>query len=49
MKKAGGYIPGIRPGQKTAEFIERVLSRITLSGAIYLCIVSFADDFGPAV
>jgi preprotein translocase subunit SecY len=40
MKKAGGYIPGIRPGQKTAEYIERVLSRITLSGAIYLCIVS---------
>jgi preprotein translocase subunit SecY len=40
MKKFGGYIPGIRPGQKTAEFIERVLSRITLSGAIYLCIVS---------
>jgi preprotein translocase subunit SecY len=39
MKKAGGYIPGIRPGQKTAEYIERVLSRITLSGAIYLCIV----------
>jgi preprotein translocase subunit SecY len=40
MKKAGGYIPGIRPGQKTAEYIERVLSRITLSGAIYLCIVA---------
>src|ERR1700752_199245 len=40
MKKFGAYIPGIRPGQKTAEFIERVLSRITLSGAIYLCIVS---------
>jgi preprotein translocase subunit SecY len=39
MKKAGGYIPGIRPGPKTAEYIERVLSRITLSGAIYLCIV----------
>jgi len=39
MKKAGGYIPGIRPGQKTAEYIERVLSRITLSGAVYLCIV----------
>ncbi|MGE5302230.1 MAG: preprotein translocase subunit SecY [Alphaproteobacteria bacterium] len=39
MKKWGGYIPGIRPGQKTADFIERVLSRITLSGAIYLCIV----------
>ncbi len=40
MKKAGGYVPGIRPGQKTAEYIERVLSRITLSGAIYLCIVA---------
>jgi len=39
MKKFGGYIPGIRPGPKTAEFIERVLSRITLSGAIYLVIV----------
>jgi preprotein translocase subunit SecY len=39
MKKFGGYIPGIRPGQKTADFIERVLSRITLSGAVYLCIV----------
>ncbi len=39
MKKFGGYIPGIRPGQKTADFIERVLSRVTLSGAIYLCIV----------
>jgi len=40
MKKFGGYIPGIRPGQKTADYIERVLSRITLSGAIYLCIVA---------
>jgi preprotein translocase subunit SecY len=39
MKKFGGYIPGIRPGQKTAEFIERVLTRITLSGSIYLVIV----------
>ena len=40
MKKSGGYIPGIRPGQKTAEFIDRVLSRITLGGAIYLSIVA---------
>jgi preprotein translocase subunit SecY len=39
MKKFGGYIPGIRPGPKTAEYIERVLSRITLSGAIYLVVV----------
>ncbi|MBI2986913.1 MAG: preprotein translocase subunit SecY [Deltaproteobacteria bacterium] len=40
MKKYGGYIPGIRPGQKTAEFIDRVLSRITLGGAIYLSLVA---------
>ncbi len=39
MKKFGGYIPGIRPGQKTAEFIDRILSRITLGGAIYLSAV----------
>jgi preprotein translocase subunit SecY len=40
MRKFGGYIPGIRPGQKTAEFIDRVLSKITLSGAIYLSAVA---------
>jgi preprotein translocase subunit SecY len=40
MKKFGGYIPGIRPGQKTAEFIDRVLSRITLGGAIYISVVA---------
>ena len=40
MKKYGGYIPGIRPGQKTAEFIDRVLSRITLGGAVYLSVVA---------
>ena len=36
MKKYGGYIPGIRPGPRTAEYIDRVLSRITLGGAVYL-------------
>ena len=39
MKKYGGYIPGIRPGKKTAEYIDRVLSRITFGGALYLCAV----------
>jgi preprotein translocase subunit SecY len=39
MKKHGGYIPGIRPGKKTAEYIDRVLSRITVGGAVYLAIV----------
>jgi preprotein translocase subunit SecY len=36
LKKYGGYIPGIRPGKKTADFIDHVLSRITFGGAIYL-------------
>ena len=39
MKKYGGFIPGIRPGQRTAEYIDRVLSRITLSGAIYVAVI----------
>jgi preprotein translocase subunit SecY len=39
MKKFGGYIPGIRPGQKTAEFIDKVLTRITLGGALYVSAV----------
>ena len=39
MKKYGGYIPGIRPGKKTAEYIDRVLTRITLGGAIYVSAV----------
>jgi preprotein translocase subunit SecY len=36
MRKYGGYIPGIRPGKKTAEFVDRVLTRITFSGAMYV-------------
>lgn len=40
MRKFGGYIPGIRPGQKTAEYINQVLTRITFGGAIYLSAVS---------
>lgn len=39
LKKYGGYIPGIRPGQKTSEYIYKVLSRLTFVGAIYLAIV----------
>ncbi len=36
MKKFGGYIPGIRPGQRTSEYIDRILTRITLPGALYV-------------
>jgi preprotein translocase subunit SecY len=39
MKKQGGYIPGIRPGKKTAEYIDWVLTRITCIGAIYISII----------
>ena len=39
LKKSGGFIPGIRPGKQTAQYIERVLSRITFAGALYLSIV----------
>ncbi len=39
MKKYGGFIPGIRPGQRTADYIYKVLTRITFAGAIYLAIV----------
>ncbi len=40
MKKYGGFIPGIRAGQKTVEFLERTVSRVTLAGGIFLAIVS---------
>ncbi|PKN51477.1 MAG: preprotein translocase subunit SecY [Deltaproteobacteria bacterium HGW-Deltaproteobacteria-13] len=39
MKKFGGYVPGIRPGKKTAEYIENILERLTFSGAIYVSLV----------
>ncbi len=39
LKKNGGFIPGIRPGRRTAEFIDKVLTRITVVGAIYLSVI----------
>ena len=39
MKKYGGYIPGIRPGKKTSQYIDKVLTRITFGGAIYVSLV----------
>ncbi|MDY6904212.1 MAG: preprotein translocase subunit SecY [Thermodesulfobacteriota bacterium] len=39
MKKQGGYIPGIRPGKRTADYIDKVLTRITLGGAVYVSAV----------
>jgi preprotein translocase subunit SecY len=40
MKKYGGFIPGVRPGKKTSEFIDHILTRITLPGAIFLAIIA---------
>ena len=40
MKRYGGFIPGIRPGRQTAEYLDRVLTRITLPGSLYLTIVA---------
>ena len=42
MKKYGGFIPGIRPGKRTAEYIDRILTRLTFGGAIYLGLVGTA-------
>jgi len=45
MRKYGGFIPGIRPGKRTAEYIDTILTRITLVGAIYLAIVALLPQF----
>ncbi len=44
MRKYGGFVPGIRPGKRTAEYIDTILTRITLVGAIYLAIVAILPD-----
>jgi preprotein translocase subunit SecY len=40
MKKGGGYVPGVRPGQATSDFLHKTMSRITLAGAIFLTIIA---------
>src|SRR5207249_4899612 len=40
LKKYGGYIPGVRPGQATSDFLHRTMSRITLAGAIFLTVIA---------
>jgi preprotein translocase subunit SecY len=44
MRKYGGFIPGIRPGKRTAEYIDTILSRITAVGAVYLALVVLIPD-----
>jgi preprotein translocase subunit SecY len=45
MRKYGGFIPGIRPGKRTAEYIDTILTRITLAGALYLAAVAILPEF----
>jgi preprotein translocase subunit SecY len=45
MRKYGGFIPGIRPGKRTAEYIDTILTRITLAGAIYLALIAILPQF----
>ena len=45
MKKHGGYVPGIRPGSKTSEYIDKILSRLTFYGAVYLSLICILPDY----
>jgi preprotein translocase subunit SecY len=45
MRKYGGFVPGIRPGKRTAEYIDTILTRITLVGAVYLALVAILPQF----
>jgi preprotein translocase subunit SecY len=45
MRKYGGFVPGIRPGKRTAEYIDTILTRITLAGAIYLALIALLPNF----
>jgi preprotein translocase subunit SecY len=45
MRKYGGFVPGIRPGKRTAEYLDYVLARITLAGAVYLALVALLPEF----
>ncbi len=45
MRKHGGFVPGIRPGKRTAEYLDHVLGRITFAGALYLAVVALIPEF----
>ncbi|HOQ08646.1 MAG TPA: preprotein translocase subunit SecY [Syntrophomonadaceae bacterium] len=45
IKKYGGFVPGIRPGRPTAEYIDKVLSRLTLAGGIFLALIAILPNF----
>jgi preprotein translocase subunit SecY len=45
MRKYGGFVPGIRPGKRTAEYIDAILARVTLAGAVYLALIALLPEF----
>nr|MCH9769912.1 preprotein translocase subunit SecY [Gammaproteobacteria bacterium] len=45
LKRSGAFIPGIRPGEQTAKYIDKVMTKLTLVGSIYLALVSLLPDF----
>ncbi len=49
MKKNGGFIPGVKPGKKTAEYIDNIMSRITLPGSIFLGLVAIMPVFAQMI
>jgi preprotein translocase subunit SecY len=49
LKKYGNYIPGIRPGKPTHEYLERVISRITLAGAVFLAVIALLQYIVPSL
>ena len=49
MKKYGGFIPGLRPGKPTADYLDKIVTRITLAGSIFLAIIAILPNFVAAV
>ncbi|MFP4019494.1 MAG: preprotein translocase subunit SecY, partial [Bacteroidales bacterium] len=45
MKKNGGFIPGVKPGRKTVEFLDRIMSRITFPGSLFLALIAILPSF----
>ena len=45
LKKYGGYVPGVRPGEPTAQFLDFIMTRLTLAGAIFLTLIAVMPDF----
>jgi preprotein translocase subunit SecY len=45
LKKSGAFVPGIRPGEQTARYIERIMLRLTLAGSIYITLVCLLPEF----